>query len=514
MIEHLLDNLPSLFIHIKNPEPALMPALAACLSALEKTGGKIICSLSTIPTWGPNRLVLREDSKLYGTDKEKTLFKTDAPAWRTIAGKMVEAGVGVDFFMTPSAYIDVATIGHIAATTGGETFFYPNFVRERDTKKFTDEIAHAFHRATGYQALMKVRCSNGLQVTAYHGNFLQAGAASSDIEFGTIDEDKAVAIMFSHDGKLDPKVDAHFQSALLYTTKSGERRVRCSNIVAAVTDQPRDTVRWADQDAVLGVLVREAASQMAEKPLKEIRGALTEKCIEILASYRKHCSTAGSPPGQLVLPESLKEFSMYVLALLKSRTFRGGNVSSDLRVQAMRTVKSMSATELQLYLYPRILPIHNMSEDDGFAEASGHLKLPTAMRASFSFVEEGGVYLVDNGQYLLLWIHALVSPNLLVDLFGKGCDRLTSLDPCTHELPVLDTALSAQVRNIIQYLASLRGSRKLAIQLARQGHDGAEYEFAQALVEDRNNEERSYVDWLVHVHKYIQLEVSPASRGG
>jgi protein transport protein SEC24 len=235
----------------------LLPALTACLSALEKTGGKIICSLSTLPTWGPNRLVLREDTKAYGTDKEKTLFKTEHVAWRTLAGKMVDAGVGVDFFLTPTAYIDVATIGHIAATTGGETFFYPSFVRARDSKKLADEISHTVHRDTGYQALMKVRCSNGLQVTAYHGNFLQHGPPSSDVEFGVIDEDKAVTVMFSHDGKLDPKLDAHFQSALLYTTKSGERRVRCSNIVAAVTDQVRDVVRWADQDAVLGVLSRE-----------------------------------------------------------------------------------------------------------------------------------------------------------------------------------------------------------------------------------------------------------------
>lgn len=225
--------------------------------ALEKTGGKVICSLSTLPTWGPHRLVLREDSKIYNTDKEKTLFKTDHAEWRNIAGKMVEAGVGVDFFMTPSAYIDVATIGHISATTGGETYLYPNFVRERDSQKLADELSHAFHRETGHQALMKVRCSNGLQVSAYHGNFLQQGASSADVEFGVIDEDKAIAVMFSHDGKLDQKLDAHFQSALLYTTKSGERRVRCSNIVAAVTDQAKDVVRWADQDAVVGVLARE-----------------------------------------------------------------------------------------------------------------------------------------------------------------------------------------------------------------------------------------------------------------
>jgi len=253
---------------------------------------------------------------------------------------------------------------------------------------------------------------------------------------------------------------------------------------------------------------------MIEKPLKEIRGALTEKCIEILASYRKNCSTSGNPPGQLVLPESLKEFSMYVLALLKSRAFRGGNVSSDLRVHTMRMLKSMSAPELQLFLYPRILPIHSMTDADGFAEPSGHLKLPPAFRASFAFVEEGGVYLVDNGQYLLLWIHSHVSPNLLVDLFGEGFDKPSSLDPMMHELPVLETTLNAQVRNIIQYLGTLRGSKKISLQLARQSLDGAEYEFAQALIEDRNNEERSYVDWLVHVHKYIQLEVSPAMRGG
>ncbi|KAI5776855.1 hypothetical protein EDC01DRAFT_680536 [Geopyxis carbonaria] len=513
VIEPLLDSLPGLFIHIKNPEPALQPVLQAALQALQKTGGKIICSLATIPTWGPHRLVLREDSKLYGSEKEKQLFKTENQAWRQVAGKMVEAGVGVDFFLTPSAYIDVATIGHVSATTGGELYLYPNFVVSRDSHKLGAELSHAFHRTTGYQALMKVRCSTGLQVTAYHGNFLQVGGSAADVEFGTVDEDKAIAVMFSHDGKLDPQADAHFQSALLYTTQAGERRVRCSNTVAAVTEVARDAVRWADQDAVLGVLAREAAAKMLEKPLKEIRGALTEKCIEILAAYRKHCVATGTPPGQLILPESLKEFSMYVLGLLKSRAFRpGSSVSSDLRTHSMRLFKSLPAPDLQLYLYPRILPLHTLADGDGFPDDSGHLALPAALRASFAFVDDGGAYLVDNGAHLLLWLHAHVSPHLLSDLFGPDVTALTELDPMLYELPVLETALNAQVRNIVAWVASQRGARKVAIQLARQGLDGAEYEFANALVEDRNCEERAYVDWLVHVHKYVQLEVSGERR--
>lgn len=105
-------------------------------------------------------------------------------------------------------------------------------------------------------------------------------------------------------------------------------------------------------------------------------------------------------------------------------------------------------------------------------------------------------------------MHAQTSPNLLVDLFGEGKDSLKSLDPYSSSLPILQTHLSAQVRNILAYLKTMRGSKALTIQLARQGLDGAEYEFARLLVEDRNNEAQSYVDWLVHIHRHVQLEVS------
>ena len=54
----------------------------------------------------------------------------------------------------------------------------------------------------------------------------------------------------------------------------------------------------------------------------------------------------------------------------------------------------------------------------------------------------------------------------------------------------------------------MRGSKAISIQIARQGIDGAEYEFARLLMEDRNNEAQSYVDWLVNLHRHIQMELS------
>jgi len=47
----------------------------------------------------------------------------------------------------------------------------------------------------------------------------------------------------------------------------------------------------------------------------------------------------------------------------------GGQETTDRRTYEMRMVKSMGAMELSLYLYPRIIPIHNLDDQvvsDGF----------------------------------------------------------------------------------------------------------------------------------------------------
>jgi protein transport protein SEC24 len=115
IITSLLTRLPTLFADIKSPEPALLPALGASLAALEKTGGKIVCSLSALPTWGPGRLFLRDDGKYPGDEIDKKLFTTEHPGWRKMAERMVAAGAGIDFFLAaPSGgYLDIATIGEL-----------------------------------------------------------------------------------------------------------------------------------------------------------------------------------------------------------------------------------------------------------------------------------------------------------------------------------------------------------------------------------------------------------------
>ena len=74
---------------------------------------------------------------------------------------------------------------------------------------------------------------------------------------GCVDADKAIGVTFTYDGKLDTKLDAHFQAALLYTSANGQRRVRCINIVAAVNDGGIETMKSLDQDAIVTIMAKE-----------------------------------------------------------------------------------------------------------------------------------------------------------------------------------------------------------------------------------------------------------------
>jgi protein transport protein SEC24 len=59
----------------------------------------------------------------------------------------------------------------------------------------------------------------------------------------------------------------------------------------------------------------------------------------------------------------------------------------------------------------------------------------------------------------------------------------------------------------VAYLQSRR-ARHLALRVVRQQLDQSEMEFTSLLVEDKNNDNLSYVDYLCHVHRQIQTEVS------
>jgi protein transport protein SEC24 len=211
-ITKLLKQIPQMFATQPTPDTTLLPSLHAALSALETSGGKIICSLSTLPTWGPQstRLHPRDKSQQHHDDGEhaKEILKAEHQLFKKCQAEMVKAGVGVDFFLSaPSGgYLDVATVGYISEKTGGECYYYPNWTWPRDCLRLEKELAHTIQREQGYASLMKVRCSNGLQIAHYSGNFTQH-TFGADLELASVTSDSAMTVTFAYDGKVSLRIN-------------------------------------------------------------------------------------------------------------------------------------------------------------------------------------------------------------------------------------------------------------------------------------------------------------------
>jgi protein transport protein SEC24 len=113
--------------------------------------------------------------------------------------------------------------------------------------------------------------------------------------------------------------------------------------------------------------------------------------------------------------------------------------------------------------------------------------------------------MTDDGHDFYMWIHRRVNPDLLHAVFDVS--SVEEINALMSSVPALETNLNVNLRMLIEDITIRDREHSRRFQLARQGLDGAEHTVASLLEEDMNNENRSYVDFLVFLHKQIQQEV-------
>lgn len=116
---------------------------------------------SVLPTKGPGSLRVREHGKRTA-EEEKTLLTAQNDSYHKWATDLVNAGICADLWLFPlRAHVDVTTIGQLSSITGGDTHYMPNFTYTRDSAKLAFDLRHSLTRQTGYNGVLRVRCSNG-----------------------------------------------------------------------------------------------------------------------------------------------------------------------------------------------------------------------------------------------------------------------------------------------------------------------------------------------------------------
>ncbi|KAI0266536.1 protein transporter SEC24 [Gloeopeniophorella convolvens] len=493
VIEGLLDNFQqrqASGLQLPSSQSCLGSALHASLAALVNTGGQVVSFVSTLPGLGLGKLTPLENARGDEALDDKKYYAPRNVEWNNLGETCADAGVGVTIFMAPTKFVDVGSIGAVPSLSGGDIFFHWDFKPLRDGPIMESQLRRLVTRKTAFNCTLRVRASNGLRPARLMGNFHLPNPTTPTL--GTLDADKTLSVSFDHSATLSPHQYAYIQCAVLHTTIDGQRRVRVINLAIQVAELAGSVFRFADMDVVVTHMMRQSISHMLNHKLSSIRDELTELCSAILYSYRRNCAAA-TVQSQLIIPEAFRGLPVYTLSINKSKPMKAKYIDPDIRNYYRHMLLGASVRSTMYHLYPRMLAVHDL--DDTIAlphPETGAIEMPSLMRASYVFMQEDGIYLIDNEELQVLWVGQAASPQLLLDLFGM--EDIFKVDSRITELPVLETRLSKQVRNILAQRSEEKGGRATRLLIARQNFDATEIEFADMLVEDHNNAALSYPD--------------------
>uniref|UniRef100_A0A8C9KUT6 SEC24 homolog D, COPII coat complex component n=1 Tax=Serinus canaria TaxID=9135 RepID=A0A8C9KUT6_SERCA len=494
---NLLDQIPELFADTNESETIFAPVIQAGMEALKaaECAGKLFIFHSSLPTAeAPGKLKNRDDKKLLNTDKEKTLFQPQGN-YEALAKDCVANGCCVNLFLFPNQYMDVASMGLVTMYTGGTLYKYNNFQLETDSPQFLSDLRKDIQKKMGFDATMRVRTSTGFRATDFFGAIYMNN--TTDVEMAAVDCDKAVTVEFKHDDKLNEDTGALIQCAVLYTSMSGQRRIRIHNLGLNCSSQLADVYRTCETDALINFFAKSAFKAVLSQPLKTVRDILMNQTAHMLACYKKNCASPAAV-SQLILPDTVKVLPVYMNCLLKSCVLAGRpEIPTDERAFHRQLVMAMGVADTQLYFYPLLLPIHSL---DLKSDA-----VPAAVRCSEERLSEGGAFLLANGLSMFLWLGASVSPELIQGLFNVPSFAHISTEAIS--LPNLDNPFSKKLKHILEQIQSQKPyTMKLMIVKQREQ---PEMLFRQFLVEDKNiYGGASYVDFLVCIHKEISQLLS------
>ena len=115
----------------------------------------------------------------------------------------------------------------------------------------------------------------------------------------------ALACEIKHDDKLTDEDGVYIQAALLYTSVSGQRRLRICNLALNTCNNMAELYRDCDLDTVVNFLAKQNISRLMDMGPKVVKEGLMLQCAVILACYRKNCASP-SPAGQLIMPNRMK----------------------------------------------------------------------------------------------------------------------------------------------------------------------------------------------------------------
>lgn len=500
LVVDLLNLLPTRYNNTFETHSALGAALQAAHKLMSSTGGRVTVFQATLPSVGPGALSAREDPSKRA-DSEVQHLNPATDFYKRLALECSSQQIAVDLFVINSQYVDMATLSGISRFSGGCIYHFPLFKAQRvvQNQSLENSFRRYLTRKIGFEAVMRVRCTRGLSIHTFHGNFF---VRSTDLlSLPNVNPDAGFGMQIAIEESLSDVQTVCFQAALLYTSSKGERRIRVHTLCLPVASSLSDVINSADQQCIVGLLAKMAVDRSMLSSLSDAREALVNAAIDTLSSYKLSLNL-GSGMSGLLAPPCLKLLPLYISALLKFVAFRTGvSTRLDDRVKAMCDMKTKPLYQLIEQIYPSLHPIHNLEDQITILnDMEEPVPQPPHLQLTARSIDSNGAYLMDTGEHMIILVCSGVSANFLNQVLGVS--EFTAITEEMYELPVLENPYNQRLHAFIDYL-NCEKPYPATLQVIRENSPSRGV-FLERLVEDRLERALSYHEFLQHLKTQVK----------
>ena len=487
-------------------------------------GGQIILFsssniLNTLPNMngGYDKNMTKEQLAYSALDKKKL---------RNIGINLTNENIGCNIFASADSQINTFTLNQICEYTNGHLYFFKKFNMDLHYKNIFNQIRRVLTRPIAWEGVNRTRFSLGYRISSYSTPIL---ITNGDLfVFPTTDSDQNYLFSVSpppsktEDGEGSEKKNdfnqdfskkenyVYIQSALLYSYGDGTRRIRVHNLCLPITTNIKYIYNEVNSEILATHYLKDTIDKLYKT--KNISNAIISTDTQFKHFIDKVMSSQYKMNKEL-LP-NLEYLPLYMIGMFKHRIFCKEEIEKNYDIDISNflriSLQKLSSQEILSFIVPSIYSLHELENDKNigtYNSETGEFNMPNMVSSNKSSMEDNGLYLIDNGYLLIIYVKHGVSAYIIKNLLGV--DDLRSLNFVINEDNIFgeknSNEFNDRIKNILDYI---RGGKSLFQNLivVFEGA-GGERIINESLIED------NYCPWFPMNYtnfykKYIQENTS------
>ena len=395
----------------------------------EKNGGKImIFSSSNI-----SKLDLMNNSEngMNNLNDNKSLKYrlTDGGKIGKLGISLSLHGFSVNIFQACKTHTNIKTENQLVVNSNGNLYFYRNFSPELHYKNIYNQIRKCFQNEIVYDAGLKFIFSHKFEIKEYITPVLLYNKGI--LFFPNLDSEQNYSFLLEMNYQQDNQASENYmiideltyiQVVLYYTRGDGKNIIRVFNLCLPVKSKAEEIYKSINPENFGALCAQNLVMDIyRDKKIVESMNNFENKFFEIFNAYFNNLNMIKKE-----MSEEMKLYSLYVLGILKNCIFnkndKGINNDDDLTNFYFSKLQKIKLEEVLCFIYPKIYPLDYLLNTE-----QNEQNLPQIINDNIeSLNNNGSLFLIDNGFYLILYLRNIVDKKIIMDLFNE--DDINKVD--------------------------------------------------------------------------------------